>query len=111
MLIWIDEHLPRQLAPWFKAEFGVDAEHVSAVGLSSAPDPQIFARARAANAVLLTKDFDFITLVERLGPPPHLIWLATGNSSTAFLKALLKRRFSEIKAALDAGESIVEVVF
>lgn len=111
MLIWIDEHLSRRLIPWLKEEFGVDAAHVSELGLSNAPDPQIFARARAENAILLTKDFDFIALVERLGPPPRLIWLTTGNSSTAFLKTLLKRRFSEIKAAFEAGETIVEVFF
>ncbi len=111
MIIWIDEHLSRRLAPWLTAEFGVDAHHVSELGLSSAPDTVIFERAREADAVFLTKDFDFITLVQRHGPPPRLIWLTTGNSSNAFLRGLLLRRFGAIRSALDAGEAVVEVIF
>lgn len=65
MKVWIDEHLSRQLAPWLTAEFGVDAVHVSALGLSAVSDSEIFQQARAAGAVLLTKDFDFVALVER----------------------------------------------
>jgi predicted nuclease of predicted toxin-antitoxin system len=62
VIVWIDEHLSRRLAPWLADRFGVSAVHVSNLGLSVAADQQIFAAARAAGAVLLTKDYDFVAL-------------------------------------------------
>lgn len=109
MKIWIDEHLSRRLAPWLNAEFGLDAAHVSELALSAAPDTEIFARARAADAVILTKDFDFVALLDRLGPPPRLIWLTTANASTPFLKRLLMQRMPVVLDTLAAGESLVEI--
>jgi len=109
MIVWIDEQLSRRLAPWLRSEFGVDAVHVFDLGLSSAPDGEIFAAARAAGAVFLSKDWDFVGLVERYGPPPKLIWLTTGNASNRFLQGVLRERFSAIRAALDSGDAIVEV--
>lgn len=38
------------------------------LGMLSAPDPEIFTAARAANAVVVTKDEDFVRLLESLGP-------------------------------------------
>ncbi len=39
--------------------------------------------------MLITKDHDFAELVSRLGPPPSIILLTIGNTSTAFGKATL----------------------
>lgn len=109
MIIWVDEHLSRRVAAWLQSAFGVEAAHVSELGLTSSLDEVIFERARAADAVLLTKDYDFVELVDRLGPPPRVILLTTGNSSTAFLIELLQARFPAILTALEAGETVVEL--
>jgi len=37
----------------------------------------------------MTKDRDFIALVERHGSPPQVVWLACGNTSNARLQTLL----------------------
>jgi predicted nuclease of predicted toxin-antitoxin system len=38
-----------------------------------ASDPEIFAAARAANVVVITKDADFIDLLEKSGPHPAVV--------------------------------------
>lgn len=109
MKIWIDEHLSRRLAPWLTAEFSIEAAHVGDLGLSSAPDSEIFVRAKEADAIILTKDFDFVVLLDRLGPPPRLLWLTTANASTPFLKRLLAQRMPAALNALAGGEALVEI--
>ena len=53
--IWLDAHLPPQIAPWMAATFGVDVVPVRDLALRDAEDEAIFAAARAADAVLLTQ--------------------------------------------------------
>ena len=79
------------------------------LGLRDATDEQIFAAAKRENVVVMTKDRDFITLLERLGPPPRVIWLRRGNTSNARLKEILARTLSEAIALLTAGEPLVEI--
>jgi len=43
--------------------------------LRDAEDEEIFAAAKAAEAIMLTKDANFQVLLERYGPPPQVIWL------------------------------------
>jgi predicted nuclease of predicted toxin-antitoxin system len=109
MLIWTDAHLSPALAPWLTATFGVDAAALRTLGMREAEDPAIFAAARAAKAVLMTKDSDFVALVERLGPPPQIIWLTCGNTSNAALRTLLTVAWSQVASLLAAGEPLVEI--
>ena len=67
----------------------ITAGAVRELGLRDSGDPDIFARARAANAVILTKDSDVVDLVARLGPTPKIIWLTCGNTSNATLQSIL----------------------
>ena len=59
MKVWIDAQLSPELARW--------------LGLHDATDEANFDAARRANAVVMTKDRDFVQLLERAGPPPQLI--------------------------------------
>lgn len=68
-----------------------------------------FYRARAESSVILTKDIDFILLLERLGPPPQIIWLTCGNTSNRNLRALLLKHFPSAKALLQGGEPLIEI--
>jgi predicted nuclease of predicted toxin-antitoxin system len=45
----------------------------------------------------------------RLGPPPPIIWLTCGNTSTAFLRQILRDAWPRIEALLAAGEPLVEI--
>jgi predicted nuclease of predicted toxin-antitoxin system len=94
LTIWLDAQLSPDLAAWMQAECGVAAIPLRELGLRDADDPRIFAAARAAAAVVLTKDSDFVLLLERFGPPPQVIWLTCGNTSNAYLRALLRETWS-----------------
>lgn len=109
MTVWLDAHLPPAVAPWVAAAFGVAAVPVRDLGLRHAQDNPIFDAARAAGAVVMTKDSDFADLVQRLGPPPQVLWLRCGNTSNAALRALLGRELPAALAQLAGGAALVEL--
>lgn len=91
-------------------ELGVDAVAVRDLGLRSAEDPTIFARVRDQGGVVVqSKDRDVVDLVTRLGPPPEIIWLTCGNTSTAYLRGILREAWPQIAALVAAGEPLVEI--
>jgi predicted nuclease of predicted toxin-antitoxin system len=89
VIVWVDAQLSPALAPWIAAEFRIDAASVRHLGLVHARDTEIFHAARQAHATVLTKDVDFVLLLQRLGPPPHVLWVRCGNTSNAYLRRLL----------------------
>lgn len=99
MIVWLDAQLSPQLAPWLTQRFGVEARAIRDIGLRDALDREIFLAARKAGAIVITKDRDFIHLLQALGPPPPVIWLRCGNTSSANVIALLLRTLND---ALDA---------
>ncbi len=110
MQLWIDAQVSPALAQWMRHELTVDAVAVRDLGLRSAEDPDIFARARAhGGVVVLTKDRDFVELLARLGPPPQVVWLTCGNTSNAYLREVLREAWPHIAGLLAAGEPLVEV--
>ncbi len=109
MIIWIDAQLPPHLAQWLEKTFLVEAFAVRDLGLRDAEDREIFEAARRAQAVVLTKDKDFVELVERLGPPPQVLWLTFGNTTNARLQAVLLAEFPKVQALLETGAEIIRV--
>lgn len=108
-MIWLDAHLSPALASWLTAEMGQPATHLSMLGLRHAKDKEIFSKARDANAMLMTKDADFVDRVLRLGTPPAIIWLTCGNTSNDALKALLKTTLGKAVQLVEQGEPLVEI--
>jgi predicted nuclease of predicted toxin-antitoxin system len=109
MILWLDAQLPPALAQWLAATFGVDANAVRDLGLRQAKDREIFSAARAAGAVIISKDVDFVDLVQRLGPPPQVVWVTCGNITNEHLEQLFITAFPRVLAMLAAGEAIVEL--
>jgi len=109
MTIWIDAQLSPALASWMSDRFAVEARHVKDLQLVEATDPGIFRAARAADAVVLTEDRDFVELVNRLGAPPRVIWLTCGNTSNRELMRILDATFCRASQLLDSGEAVVEI--
>ena len=68
-----------------------------------------FDAAKKANAVLISKDSDFVELVMRHGTPPKLIWLTCGNVSNFALQTLFNAKLLEAIQLLEGGETIVEL--
>src|SRR6266436_4271060 len=109
MTIWVDAHLSPRIARWISANFPVTAQPLRALGLRDAEDDEIFAAARIAGVIVLTKDSDFVRLLEQHGSPPKILWLACGNTSDAALQQILARNLSTALAFLDGGEDLVTI--
>jgi predicted nuclease of predicted toxin-antitoxin system len=107
--VWVDAQLSPRLARWLTTTLGVPATHVRELGLLDATDRAIFSRARDAQAVVLTKDADFVALVEHHGPPPQVLWITTGNATEARLEELLATTWPQIEKLLRAGERLIEI--
>jgi predicted nuclease of predicted toxin-antitoxin system len=109
-VVWIDAQLPPALAHWLRQAHGVDARHVADVEQLGADDPAIFAAARAGRAaVVMTKDEDFVELVERHGPPPQVVWVTCGNVGNVALRTLILDAWPSVAALLAGGEPLVEI--
>jgi predicted nuclease of predicted toxin-antitoxin system len=108
MKIWIDAQLSPSISSWIEYTFKIEAFGVGSVGLRNAEDLQIFRAARLANAVVLTKDRDFVDLLDRFGPPPKVIWLTCGNTSNARLKEILTEHLVEALDILE-NDDLVEI--
>jgi predicted nuclease of predicted toxin-antitoxin system len=81
MKIWVDAQLPPAIAGWIVENFQIEAVALREIGLRDATDPQIFSAAKNDGAVVITKDSDFVELVNRHGTPPQVIWLTCGNTT------------------------------
>ena len=109
MTFWLDAHLSPALAPWLTTTFNVTALPVRDLGLREAQDPSIYAAAKVAGVVVMTKDADFAEMVERLGPPPQVLWLRCGNTSNAALRVLLARELPGLLVQLISGAALIEI--
>lgn len=107
--IWLDAQLPPALALWLRESYGVRALSMRELGLRDADDVQIFNEAKKRGCVLISKDSDFVDLVQRLGPPPQLIWVTCGNVTNANLKEIFSAVFKQALDLLAGGETIVEI--
>ncbi len=81
----------------------------TSIGLRDADDDGIFAAARTASVIVLTKDGDFIRLLEQHGSPPKILWLTCGNTSDAALQQILGQHLSTALSLLQGGEDLVEI--
>jgi predicted nuclease of predicted toxin-antitoxin system len=57
----------------------------------------------------MTKDEDFVRLVERNGPPPPVIWITPGNMPTVHFKSLLLKTLQDAISLIAGGETVVEI--
>ena len=109
MTIWIDAQLSPEIAFWIENTFGVKAFALRDLGLRDAEDEDIFNEAKKANAIVMTKDSDFVLLLDRFGSPPKIIWLTCGNTSNANLKIILSKTLQDAIDLLNNDEEIVEI--
>ncbi len=109
MKVWIDAHLSPSIAVWMAEEFGIDASSLQRLGLLTASDIDIFELAREQDAVILTKDADFVELVNRRGPPPKVVWLSCGNTKNLRLREILVTQWVRVAKLLEEGHPVVEL--
>lgn len=109
MTIWVDAHLSPGIANWISNTLGIEAIALRDIGLRDAEDTEIFDAAKLQQVIVLTKDSDFVDLVERLGSPPQIIWLTCGNTSNARLRNILGEMLPRALEILASGEVLVEI--
>src|SRR5438105_2692289 len=110
MIFWIDAQLSPSIASWMNEQF---PQHQSIalrdLGLRDADDTTIFLKARKESVVVITKDNDFITLVEYFNPPPQVFWVRCGNTSNNSLKKIFVENMNNVLSLLQKGASVVEL--
>jgi predicted nuclease of predicted toxin-antitoxin system len=108
--IWIDAQLSPALAAWINRAYEkINAQSIRAVGLRDAEDEEIFQAAREANVIMMSKDSDFLNLLDRHGPPPKVIWVTCGNTSNQRMRTILKQTLLPAVEMLEGSEIIVEI--
>ena len=104
----VDAQLPPLLCSWLRGK-GHAAAHVTDHGLAGASDHVIWARAVADDAIVLTKDEDFVIIRRSAANGPAVCWLRIGNVTNPTLLNWFDKIFPGLSAALAAGEMIIEV--
>lgn len=103
----IDAQLPPALASRLR-QSGHRAEHVFELGLEGAPDREIARAALEREAIVVTKDSDFVNLAH-LGSGPPVLWLRIGNTINSVLWRRLEPLLPDLVSAFNAGETVIEV--
>ncbi len=107
MRFLVDAQLPPALARRIET-LGHSADHVFDCGLATASDNAIRAYAAKIGAVIVTKDEDFVVRrVLQEGAP--VVWVRIGNTRRAELLRRIEADFPAIVAALERGETLVEI--
>ena len=76
--------------------------------LREASDEVIFEEGKKRNAIIITKDVDFLNLQSRLGAPPKVIWLTCGNTSKDRLKEIFTQHLANALTLLEETD-LVEI--
>jgi predicted nuclease of predicted toxin-antitoxin system len=76
----VDAQLPPVLAAWLRAR-GHEAVAVRDIGLREADDKSIWSYAQSGNAIIVTKDEDFV-LVATAAPAVRVLWVRLGIRTT-----------------------------
>ena len=104
----IDAQLPPALARWIES-LGLRAEHVADIGMNDANDRAIWLWAKDTNAVIISKDSDFVTLATLEENCPPVVWIRLGNTRRKALLEWFSPLFPKILDALEQGEKLIEI--
>ena len=70
----------------------------------------IFEAARSGKAaVVVTKDEDFVQLLEHRGPPPQIVWVTCGNVRNETLREIVDAAWPRVAELIAAGEPLIEI--
>ncbi len=108
MRFLVDAQLPPALARWLSAQ-DHESLHVADIGMQSASDRAIWDLADKDGWVIVTKDEDFAQRKTLTASGPQVVWLRWPNGRRADLLARFEQVLPSVIAALERGESLVEV--
>ena len=107
--VWVDAQLPPALAGWLQESYNLKALSLREWELRDAENHAIFHEANKRGATLISKDSDFVDLVQRFGRPLQFTGVTCGNVTNANLKVISSAIFGRAMDSLAAGEAIVEI--
>jgi predicted nuclease of predicted toxin-antitoxin system len=108
MKLLFDENLPPALVEALAVSFP-GSRHVDRCGLGATDDAAIWDYAKANGFWIVTKDSDFEERSVLLGAPPKVIWLRTGNCTTARLVALLAHHAEAVRRLAESKDNVLEI--
>lgn len=91
MKLLFDQNLSPRLVVEFSETYPGSA-HVREFGLQTASDDEVWEFAKSRGFTIASKDADFHQRSFLYGPPPKVIWLRVGNSTTQQVIDSLRRQ-------------------
>ena len=101
----VDAMMPRQLVTWIKVS-GHLANHVHGLGLQGTNDSEIWSYACQNQAVVITKDADYVEL-SRSDNRGMLILYKRGNLTRGALLNNIREEWHELVKRLQSGEKFI----
>ncbi len=105
----IDENLAPSLAESWQSAFP-GTVHVRGIGLGNTDDRIIWDHAKENDFMIITKDSDFEQRSFLSGAPQKVIWVRSGNRSTAFINLIVLQHVERIQAFGDEAEAALLVL-
>jgi predicted nuclease of predicted toxin-antitoxin system len=90
MKLLFDQNLSFRLCQ-LNADLFPESSHVGFLGLAEVSDRALWDYAKTNGFTIVSQDADFAEMATLLGSPPKVIWLRSGNQSTAANSTLLRR--------------------
>jgi predicted nuclease of predicted toxin-antitoxin system len=110
MKLLLDANISWKLISALKPTFG-ECLHVDFTELNKpAKDAEIWEYALMNACIIVTKDNDFIGLLESRGFPPKVVLLRTGNSRSMALAELLIETKPMIEDLVNSNYGLLEIV-
>ena len=103
----VGQQLPPARAAWL-GEQGFDAKHLREIDLQSASDEAIWSHDSTDNAIIVTKDDDFVKFAHPRGHA-RLVWVRIGNRSNSMLLEWSKAHWPKLLERLRLGDTLVEL--
>ena len=109
--IWLDVQISPVIAKWMTEYTGLNVKSSFILGFKSMTDHAIYQQAKIhGNVILVSKDADFIEIVNRLGSPPKLINIKIGNCDNRKLWQFLQKHIdTALQMLLVADVNIIEI--
>ncbi len=103
----VDQQLPPLLADWL-TEQGYSAVHVQDIALDNSRDGLIWLEAMRDNAIVVSRDEDFVKLVRDPGGA-RLLWVRVGNCDNPTLLETFARNWPFVLTRLDMMDTMIEL--
>lgn len=104
----VDQNLPRRLVDLLTS-LGHEAVHVKTLRMTAAPDPAIWQHAMANDAIVVSKDSDFLAFDRSPGAGARLLLLHVGNVSNTTLVQRLLECWPSVVDRFGGGDRLVEL--